>query len=168
MRQTHNRTAHYYTKQQPTPSSYPPSPNFCPEAVVDCVGKPWISTQLPIHVAISQHCEEPGCSFQKLAGRSLIGYQVALLNVLTYRFSWHDQSSPPCISSGAVGMTMVRTVTCRPQVDLLCCLYSSSHHLVLFVISSGLPLVREIQGQRKVREFYELGKFGILLKVREI
>ena len=34
---------------------------------------------------------------------------------------------------------------------------------------TGLPLVREIQGQGKVREFYNLsGKFGILVKVREI
>ena len=31
-------------------------------------------------VAMSQHCEEPGCSFQTLERRSLIGYYEALLD----------------------------------------------------------------------------------------
>ena len=31
---------------------------------------------------------------------------VVSFNVLVYRLSWHDQSRPPCIRSGAVGVTM--------------------------------------------------------------
>ena len=42
---------------------------------------------LPLRVAMSQHCEEPGCPSQTLEGRSLIGYYVALFNVLISRFS---------------------------------------------------------------------------------
>ena len=63
------------------------------------VRKPWlivlvnlgysfnVHASLPLCVAISQHCEEPGCSFQTLEGRSLIGYYMTLFNVLTCRFS---------------------------------------------------------------------------------
>ena len=39
---------------------------------------------LPLCVAMSQHCEEPECSFQTLEGRTLIDYNVALFNVLIY------------------------------------------------------------------------------------
>ena len=42
---------------------------------------------LPPCVAMSRHCEEPGCSFQTLERRSLIGYYMALFNALTYKFS---------------------------------------------------------------------------------
>ena len=42
---------------------------------------------LPLCVAMSQHCGEPECSFHILEGRLLIGYYMALFNVLTYRFS---------------------------------------------------------------------------------
>ena len=35
-----------------------------------------------------------------------LGYYVALFNVLTSRLLQHDQSRPPCISSGALGTTM--------------------------------------------------------------
>ena len=42
---------------------------------------------LPLCVAMSQHCEEPGCSFQTMEGRSLIGYYAALFNALTSRFA---------------------------------------------------------------------------------
>ena len=33
------------------------------------------------------HCEEPRFSFQRLEGRLLIGYYVALFNGITYTFS---------------------------------------------------------------------------------
>ena len=61
------------------------------------VRKPWlivmvklgysfnVHASLPLCVVISQHCEEPGCSFQTLEGRSPIGYYVATFNVLTYK-----------------------------------------------------------------------------------
>ena len=53
-------------------SMYPRSPNLCPEAVVDCAGKPRLFIQCPCLIlcaAMSQHCEEPGISFQTLEGR---------------------------------------------------------------------------------------------------
>ena len=49
-----------------------------------------VQAWLPLCVAMSQHCEEPWCSFQTLEGRLLIGYHVALFNELTFRFSSHD------------------------------------------------------------------------------
>ena len=67
--------------------------NLYSETVVDCVGKPQIFIQCSCLIApvpgyiTSQHCEEPGCSFQTLEGRSLIGYWIASFNVLTYRFT---------------------------------------------------------------------------------
>ena len=42
---------------------------------------------LPLCVAMIQHCEELRCSFQQLEGRSLVGYYVALFNVLTCMFT---------------------------------------------------------------------------------
>ena len=46
-----------------------------------------VHARLPLRVAMSQHCEEPRCSFHTLEGRSLIGHCVALFNVLISRFS---------------------------------------------------------------------------------
>ena len=63
------------------------------------VRKPWLIVSvnlaysfnvyawLPLRVAMSKDCEEPGCSFQMLEGGSLIGYNVVSFNVLTYRLS---------------------------------------------------------------------------------
>ena len=49
---------------------------------------------LPLRVAMSQHCEEPWCSFQTLEGRLLIGYYMTLFDVLTYWFStWSIKAS---------------------------------------------------------------------------
>ena len=59
---------------------------------------------------MSQHCEEPGCSLPTLEGGSQIGNYVALFDVVTYTFSQYDQSRPPCISSGAVGMMICKCV----------------------------------------------------------
>ena len=60
----------------------------------------------PLRGFINRHCEEPGCSFQTLEGRSLIGYYSALFKVMTFTFSHYDQSRHTCISSGAVGIAM--------------------------------------------------------------
>ena len=42
---------------------------------------------LPLRVAMSKHCEEPGLSFQMLEGGSPIGHNVVSCNVLT---DYHD------------------------------------------------------------------------------
>ena len=44
-------------------SSYPRSPNSCPEAVVDCVGKPWIFIQCSCLIA-------PLCGYQSALWRT--------------------------------------------------------------------------------------------------
>ena len=63
----------------------PRSPNLCMEIVVDCVCEPRIfHVWLPLRVAMSKHCEEPGCSFQMLGGGSLIDYNVVSFNVLFF------------------------------------------------------------------------------------
>ena len=36
------------------------------------------------------HCKEPGCSFQTLEGRLLIGYEVFFFNVIISTFSYND------------------------------------------------------------------------------
>ena len=41
-----------------------------------------VHVRLPLCVAMSQQCEEPGPYFQTMEGRLLIGYYVALFNVL--------------------------------------------------------------------------------------
>ena len=58
--------------------------------------------------SINWHREEPKCSFQTLRGRLLIGKYTTLFSEITYMFSYHDQSQPPCISLGDVGMTMIQ------------------------------------------------------------
>ena len=79
----------------PCTSSYPRSPNLglCPEAVVDCVGKPRISI----------HCSCPSAWLWVSIVKN-----AAIFNALTSRFTYHDQSRPMCISLGAVCMTMGR------------------------------------------------------------
>ena len=79
---------------------------LCSVAVVDCLGKTQILIQCscliaPLHGYMNQHCEEPRCSFQMLEGRLPIDNNATL-----FTFYHNDQSWPPCISSGAVGMTI--------------------------------------------------------------
>ena len=46
-----------------------------------------VTLDCTLHMAIWMHCEEPGCSFETLQGRSPIGYCAALFNVVSYTFS---------------------------------------------------------------------------------
>ena len=58
-----------------------------------------VHARLPLCMAINEHCEEPRCSFQTRERKSLIGCYMVKISVLTYRFSWHNQTRPLCISS---------------------------------------------------------------------
>ena len=81
------------------------------------------------------HCKEPWCSFQTLEDRSPIGYYAGLfdVHVVTYTFSWYDQSRHPSIRLGAVGKTMDHVYLHKLQTDhgldkdlatfWSCCLY---------------------------------------------
>ena len=95
--------------------------HFSSEAVVDWLGKTRIfmfDCPPPLRGYMNRHCEEIGCSFQTLAGRSPIGYNMALFNAITYTFYHHDQSRPPWMSSGAVGMTMLLRSLFLPSMSL--------------------------------------------------
>ena len=56
-----------------------------------------LSKGVPLYM--NRHCEEPGCSFQTLKERSPIGYNTAILNVITSTFKQYEQSQPLCIIS---------------------------------------------------------------------
>ena len=71
--------------------SYPRSSNLCSEAALDGVYKTQIFIQSPCLIAtlrgyMNWFCEEPGCSFQTLEGRSPIGYYAAFFDTLIYMF----------------------------------------------------------------------------------
>ena len=78
--------------QPQQPSSYSLSLNLCSDTVVDGVCKIRIFIQCSCLIAplcgyMNRHCENPGCSFKTLEGRTPIGYYAVLFHVVTSTFS---------------------------------------------------------------------------------